>query len=136
MIDTLFSGVSKTTSEKPTFYDVYCESGVPQTKDGEFIIASESKALKSWAERALIVNRYKHVMYSFGHGAEFENLIGKTYNKRVINAEAERYARECVMTNEYINGIEDFNIEFDNTTLYVSFTINTDYGKESVSVEL
>lgn len=136
MIDTLFNEESSTKTVKPLFYDIHSENGVPVFENGEIVISSGSKALKSWAERALIVNRFKHTMYSFNHGSEFENLIGKTYNKRIINAEAERYARECVMTNEYITGIEDFKIEFVNTTLYVSFTINTDYGKEGVSVVL
>ncbi len=120
----------------PIYRDVLCENGVPVVCDGRFVFCEGSAALKSFSERVLITNRYRHEIFSFNHGSEFEGLISKSYNKNLVLSECERYVRECLLVNKYIENISNISCDFKDGSLSISFKINTIYGDEEVIINV
>ena len=135
MFQSLFLD-NKKEENIPMYRDVLCQNGVPVVRDGRFLLCDGAAALKSFSERVLITNRYRHEIFSFNHGAEFEGLIGKAYNKNLVLSEVERYVKECLLVNKYIKNVSDISCDFKLGNLTISFKINTIYGDEGVMINV
>jgi hypothetical protein len=103
-------------------------------KDGKFIIVEKNEAIKIWIWKALNTTRYRYLAYTWNYGNELEELIGKSLSRSAIESEAKRYVEEALMINPYIQGIENFNVEFDESIMHVSFTSRTLYGEVDIGV--
>ncbi|MCI9078997.1 MAG: DUF2634 domain-containing protein [Lachnospiraceae bacterium] len=86
------------------------------------------EAIKVWIWLALQTPRYRHYIYTWDYGSEFEELPGQTYTEEYLEAEAYRMTEECLLVNENIESISDFSISMDKDTAAVSFTADTLYG--------
>ena len=87
-------------------------------------------------QRVLIVfstDRYYYPQYSWEHGHELSELIGKNYDPAFVKAEAKRMVEDALAPDEDIDGIEDFLCEIQGDRLTISFRILTIYGDEEVS---
>lgn len=93
---------------------------------GEIVEGKE--ALKVWIWLALHTPRYRHYIYTWDYGNEFESLIGQGYSEEYTKTEARRMTEECLLANEHIRGITDFYINMEGDTLTISFTADTLYG--------
>lgn len=111
------------------------EKNVPVVKAGNFVMATGLEAIKCWCFRVLQINRYSFEIYSWNHGSELENLIGKNFNA-LSRAEAERYIKECLLVNPYITNVGDITIDFLDSKLSIACTITTIYGDTGLEVEV
>lgn len=91
-------------------------------------IAEGKEAIKVWIWLALQVPRYRHYIYTWDYGSDFEELIGQGYTEEYIAAETQRMTEDCLLVNKYIQGITGFCINMAGTTLNISFTAETIYG--------
>lgn len=91
-------------------------------------IVEGKEAIKIWIWLALQTPRYRYYIYTWDYGNEFEDLIGQGYTEEYIEAEAKRMTEDCLLINEDIQSISDFNISMAGGTLTISFTANTIYG--------
>jgi len=66
--------------------------------------------------------------YTSDYGNEFEDFVGQGYSEEYIEAEAQAMIEECLLVNEYIEGIADFSAVMENSRLTVSFTAETAFG--------
>ena len=87
------------------------------------------EAIKVWIWNALKTSRYRHVIHSWDFGNELEDLIGKGYSEEYINTEVPRMISECLLINENILGVKDFNFSLRGDKLHGSFVVNTTYGE-------
>lgn len=87
------------------------------------------EALKVWVWVALHTNRYRFEIYSWDFGHELEDMIGKTYSEEYITSETESLVEECLLVNEKIIGISDFECSIEKDKLVISFTILSVYGE-------
>lgn len=110
------------------------ENNIPLIKDGDFIILEGNEALKVWIFKAIHINRYEYIIYTWDYGNELESLIGKGYSKELIYAESKRYLEECLLVNEYIKSVEGIEVEFKERALSLNFRVVTVYGELEVSV--
>lgn len=109
------------------------ENNKPFLLNGEFVFVTGNEAIKTWIYKALQVKRYENVIYSFDYGQELESIIGKGYSETLINSEATRLIKECLLINPYIKSIDNINITFENEgALYVDCDITTLYGNADV----
>ena len=97
-------------------------------------IITDLEAIKQWARIVLTTERYYYPQYSWNHGNEFYNLIGKNYDENYIKSEAKRMTEEALMVKKEIIGIENFECEMKKNRLKVHFTINTTYGRGEIDV--
>lgn len=93
---------------------------------GETVEGKE--AVKVWIWLALQTPRYRHYVYTWDYGSEFEDLIGRGYTEEYMEAEARRMTEECLLANEDIQGISGFGIRAEGDALAISFTAETMYG--------
>lgn len=93
---------------------------------GEIVAGTE--AIKVWVYTALKTERYRYVIYSWDHGIEMEQYIGKSYSREYFDTELPRMIEECLTMHPHIKGISDVDISIDGDKLTGEFTIETIYG--------
>lgn len=113
----------------PTEYEIDFETGQLTGK-----IVEGLEAIKVWIWLALHTNRYYYEQYSWQYGNEMDTLIGKTYSKELIDSELKRMIKECLIVNEYITDIKDFECTIDADSITAKFTVISDYGEVETSV--
>lgn len=94
---------------------------------GEIVEGLE--AIRVWIWMALQAPRYRYYVYTWDYGNEFDSLIGQGYTEEYINAEAQRLTEECLLVNDDIQELSDFNISMSGDKLSISFLVNTIYGE-------
>lgn len=104
---------------------------IPVFRDGAPVLAQGLEATIGWAARALLTPRLRHEIYTQAYGSELEELIGQGFDPELIQAEAERYVRECLMENENITAVNDITMEMNGDSLSISCTITTKDGEEA-----
>ena len=109
---------------------------MPVFENGRPVFVSGAEALKSWAYRALLTQRYVHKIYPRSTGNEMLSLVGKPFSQSVKESEAKRYIEECLLQNPYITSVTDFNLSFEDDHLTASFKINTIYGEEEAVINV
>lgn len=97
------------------------------------------KGLDAIKQRVMIVfgtDRYYYPQYSWAHGHELSELIGKSYDPAFVKAEAKRMVEDALAPDEDIESVEDFDCVIEGDRLLISFRINTIYGDEEVNVNV
>lgn len=93
-------------------------------------------ALCVWTYLALKAKRYRWVIYSWGYGEEYTNLIGYSYSEEYLHSEVQRYIEECLFENEHITAINDLTVSQVKEMLYIKFTLVTDVGSKEVEMDV
>ena len=114
---------------KPKEYEIDFKTGqlTGRVVDGK-------EAVMAWVWMALKTPRYRYYIYSWDYGLERETLIGQGYSEEYTKAELEAMIEACLLVNPYIEGINDFEAEFQDSTLTASFYLDTQFGEVSVVV--
>ena len=93
-------------------------------------------ACKQWAKLALLTPKGTFEQYDTSFGSELHNLIGHVYPREFIETETYRMVMDCLESNKSITGVEDFEVEYDGDTLYISFTLETIYGNGGMEINV
>ena len=97
-------------------------------------ILEGKEGLKMWIYKALLTPRYVYPIYSWDYGQDFDELIGQGYEADYIKSEVERRVTECLMINPKIIRCHNFQINFINDTLHITFTAETTFGEVTINV--
>jgi Protein of unknown function (DUF2634). len=97
-------------------------------------IVEGQEALKIWIYLALKCTRYRYVIYSWDYGNELESLIGNSFSREYLEAECKDMVENCLLVNEKIKSIDNFEITLDNDQLKLSFIANTIFGEVEINV--
>lgn len=89
------------------------------------------EALKQSIYKVLSTEKYTYPIYSFDYGIELESLIGKDPN--YVKIELKRRIEECLLEDERIEGVSDFEFTQDGDCLYCSFNVISIYGDISIT---
>lgn len=127
---------SKSTSELPVLKDIAIDfkTGSPIIENNAFKIVEENEALKVWVYRALKIDRFSHLMYSWDFGNEVMTLVNQGYTPQLTKVEVKRFIEEALYVHPYIEDINITNIDFYNSALSVSMIITSIYGEVEFSV--
>ena len=128
-VDAEKNAVSDNTIDIPREYGINFETGQLTGKIVEGI-----EAVKVWAWIALQVPRYRYYVYSWNYGQEYDELVGKGYSAEYMKTELKRMTEECLLQNDYITGIENFEYEKKGDEVSLSFKILTTLGDTEVSI--
>jgi hypothetical protein len=84
------------------------------------------EALKKWIEKALRTEKNRFKIYdNEEYGIVLEDLlIGNVYDAGFVQSEAKREIEETLLKNNLIDNVDNFNFNFVNDTLTISFTVN------------
>ena len=117
--------------KEPSDYEIDLETG---KLTGRIITGLD--AIKQRVMITFDTDRYYYSQYSWEHGHELNELIGKSYDPGYIKTEAKRMVEDALAPDEDIEGIEDFNCDVKGDTLTISFRIMTIYGDEEVQINV
>ncbi|MBW9158866.1 DUF2634 domain-containing protein [Clostridium tagluense] len=102
--------------------------------DGKNTLVTGAEAVKVWIWKALQTPRYRYLAYSWNYGNELEDLISQGLSNEALKSELERYLKEALLINPYIEGIKDISIIIDGSKVSTDFTVITVYGAVNMSV--
>lgn len=128
-VDAENNAASDNTIDIPREYGINFETGQLTGKIVEGI-----EAVKVWAWIVIQVPRYRYYVYSWNYGQEYDELVGKGYSAEYMKTELKRMTEECLLQNDYITGIENFEYEKKEDEVNLSFKILTTLGDTEVSI--
>ena len=116
---------------EPSDYEIDLETG---KLTGRIITGLD--AIKHRVMIVFSTDRYYYNQYSWEHGHELNELIGKNYTIDYLKTEAKRMVEDALAPDEDIESVEDFECEIVDNTLVIRFKIVTIYGNEEVEINV
>ncbi len=93
------------------------------------------EALRQTVYLILSAERYRYPIYSWDHGVELADLIGKPHE--LVLPEVERAITEALMQDDRISGVDDFDfVRTDRHRLRVTFTVHSTVGDTDAETEV
>jgi len=93
-------------------------------------------AIKQWVMIVLGTDKYYYTQYSWNHGCELRDLIGKGFKQDYIESEVKRIITDALSMSKDIKGISNLEVSYEGDTLTAAFTLDTIYGSEEVLVDV
>lgn len=117
---------------KKTF-DFDFKAGEFKMKNGNPVVLSGIDALKLWIQKCIRTQLNRYSIYKGRqYGANIEDLvIGKSYNFDFAESELRREIETALLQNEDIQSMSSFSVKKAGSTLNISLTLITVYGKVS-----
>ena len=117
---------------KKTF-DFDFKAGEFRMKNGNPVVLTGIDALKLWIQKCIRTQLNRHSIYKGKqYGANIEDLvIGKSYNFDFAESELRREIETALLQNEDIQSMSSFSVKRAGSTLDISLTLITVYGKVS-----
>lgn len=84
------------------------------------------KAIEQAIFMLLSVERYRHKIYSWNVGVEFEDLFGKPVS--YVASEVKRRIREALIQDDRINEVDSFEVAAKKGVVTVKYVARTIYG--------
>jgi hypothetical protein len=95
---------------------------------------TEADALKQAIYKVLNTEKYEYPIYSFNYGIELESLIGR--DPTYVKIELMRRIKECLLEDERITGVEEFEFKESGDEINCTFTVNSIYGEMQFTKEV
>ena len=107
-------------------------------RNGAATMACGLEGLKNWIRKVLHTPRGRYRIYGdSGYGNRLEELlVGKTFPREYVIAEAERQVKETLMQNPEIQAVDSFDLRQDGARLDISFRVTSIYGGAEIQMEL
>ncbi|MEG6615398.1 DUF2634 domain-containing protein [Peptococcaceae bacterium 1198_IL3148] len=87
----------------------------------------ELEAVKQAIFLMLNIERYDYLIFSWNTGVELKDLIGKPV--AYVASEAPRRIRECLLQDDRITEVTDFEVTISKNKVHVTFTAHTIFGE-------
>lgn len=94
----------------------------------------ELGALEQAIYKEINTEMYEHPIYSFSYGIELESLIGK--DAVYVKIELKRRLQECLIKNETITSIENFQYTISGDSILCAFNVISIYGELLITKEV
>lgn len=91
-------------------------------------------ALQQAIYKVLNTEKYEYPIYSFSYGIDMESLKGK--NPTYVRIELKRRIQECLLQDERIQSVENFQFSAKGDSLFCTFDVVSIYGKLNVTKEV
>lgn len=92
------------------------------------------EALQQAVYKMLNTERYEYPIYSFTYGLELEDLIGK--HPEYVKVELRRRISECLLRDERITKVENFEFSMFGDQLVCSFDVISIFGFINITREV
>jgi hypothetical protein len=117
--------------KEPSDYEIDFETGKLTGR-----IITGLPAIKQWVMLVLGTDKYYYTQYSWDHGCELRDLIGKGFKQDYIESEVKRIITDALSMSKDIKGISNLEVSYEGDTLTAAFTLDTIYGSEEVMVDV
>jgi hypothetical protein len=130
-IDDAELDVEVEEDKEPSDYEIDFETGKLTGR-----IITGLPAIKQWVMLVLGTDKYYYTQYSWNHGCELRDLIGKGFKQDYIESEVKRIITDALSMSKDIKGISNLEVSYEGDTLTAAFTLDTIYGSEEVMVDV
>ena len=130
-IDDAELDVEVEEDKEPSDYEIDFETGKLTGR-----IITGLPAIKQWVMIVLGTDKYYYTQYSWDHGCELRDLIGKGFKQDYIESEVKRIITDALSMSNDIQGISNLEVSYEGDTLTAAFTLDTIYGSEEVMVDV
>ena len=130
-IDDAELDVEVEEDKEPSDYEIDFETGKLTGR-----IITGLPAIKQWVMIVLGTDKYYYTQYSWDHGCELRDLIGKGFKQDYIESEVKRIITDALSMSKDIKGISNLVVSYEGDTLTAAFTLDTIYGSEEVMVDV
>lgn len=130
-IDDAELDVEVEEDKEPSDYEIDFETGKLTGR-----IITGLPAIKQWVMLVLGTDKYYYTQYSWNHGCELRDLIGKGFKQDYIESEVKRIITDALSMSKDIKGISNLVVSYEGDTLTAAFTLDTIYGSEEVMVDV
>lgn len=130
-IDDAELDVEVEEDKEPSDYEIDFETGKLTGR-----IITGLPAIKQWVMIVLGTDKYYYTQYSWDHGCELRDLIGKGFKQDYIESEVKRIITDALSMSKDIKGISNLEVSYEGDTLTAAFTLDTIYGSEEVLVDV
>ena len=109
------------------------QAGEFRMKNGKPVVLTGIDALKLWIQKCIRTQLNRYSIYKGRqYGANVEDLVfGKSYNFDFAESELRREIETALLQNEDIQSMSSFSVKRVGSTLDISLTLITVYGKVS-----
>lgn len=97
-------------------------------------VVTELEAVAQACYKALNTERYAYVIYSWNYGIELQDLFGKPIP--YVFAVLPNRIKECLMQDDRVESVENFNLSHKGGDVLCKFTVNTVFGSVELSKEV
>lgn len=97
--------------------------------NGNPIIVEGKEALKVWIEKMIRTEKFRFAVHKdIEYGITIDDLIGSVHPREFIESEMEREITEALLTNPYIESIDNWAFEYagSKTTIYFDVTADSE----------
>ena len=130
-IDDAELDVEVEEDKEPSDYEIDFETGKLTGR-----IITGLPAIKQWVMIVLGTDKYYYTQYSWDHGCELRDLIGKGFKQDYIESEVKSIITDALSMSKDIKGISNLEVSYEGDTLTAAFTLDTIYGSEEVMVDV
>lgn len=92
------------------------------------------EALQQAVYKMLNTEKYEYPIYSFSYGIELEDLIGM--DPVYVRVELKRRISECLLQDERVTSIDNFNFTIEGDHLMCSFDVISIFGSTTIIKEV
>ena len=112
----------------------FTEGEFEMTPTGKVKLVEDTEAWRVWCQKALLTERYYYLVYDHDFGQEFEELIGSSLPKEIIEMEIERIVKETLAQHAYTKGVGNFTFEWVEDECYFTCEVESING-ENITLE-
>lgn len=127
MNDDLINDFEEVIEPSKTFYIDFERGRMVSFVDGQ-------EAVKQAIFLMLNIERYDHLIFSWNTGVEFKDLIGKP--TAYVASEVQRRITECLLQDDRITDITDFEVTTSKNKVHVTCTAHTIFGEVQLEREV
>ena len=130
----LSQNTEKEKKELPPFteYAIDLDTLEPLKNGDRLVELNGNEALKVWIFKALKTKRNFYEIHSDSYGNDLDVHIGTVYQESIKNALIISEIKDCLLVNPYILDCYNFELNYNDNNLKVSFNISTVYGESEV----
>lgn len=92
------------------------------------------EAMEQAIYKAMGTERYENIIYSWNFGAEVAKLFGKPIP--FVYSELKRITNECLLIDNRIKELSDFNFSHKKNKVFMSFVAHTFFGEVPIQKEV
>lgn len=128
--DVFMNKQENTVNDLPLFKECAIDYNTHEIiyKDNEVVMLEGDEALKVWIYKCLKTTVKESIIHSKNYGTKLKNHIGTVYNETIKKVLIQEEIKAALLTNPYIVSVVNFNFDYKDDCLFVTFNCNTVYG--------
>lgn len=138
----MFPEINLIEEEQETSYPFNGRAFLYDFEKGDFVynngapvVVEGKQALLVWTEKVIRTEKFRfNIHKDIEYGVTIEDLIGGRFPRAFAESEIMREITEALLKNEFILDVSEWSFDYSDSSLTISFYMETTYGEISNTV--